>query len=135
MTCRLALAVAALACACAAGCTIGRVRRGAPVPVRTDTVLSLGTSTKADVLRELGAPDAVQRQWDGDLFSYRYQAEDLERLDIAWPYGVDVDVFSWYDIDERHDHLLVFFDREGVVRALGVPRARPDESVPAEPAE
>ena len=126
MTGRRALLAAACACACATGCTIGRVRRGAPVPVRPDAVLSVGTSTKADVLRELGAPDTVQRQWDGDLFAYRYHAEDLERLDIAWPYGVDVDVFSWYDIDERHDTLLVFFDREGVVRAMGLPRKPPE---------
>ncbi len=123
---RTAAALLALA---ASGCTIGRYVRFEPIPEAPEEVLVAGKTTKADVLRELGAPTEIHRQWDGDLFMYRYVRRNIATLDIAEPYVTRQSLFVYDSKSERHDRLAVFFDRQGVVQGFGVSRGT--EAMPA----
>ncbi|MCI0342593.1 MAG: hypothetical protein L0216_15870 [Planctomycetales bacterium] len=103
-----------------AGCTIGRYERFEPIPADPETVLVPGKTTKAEVLAELGAPTEIHRQWDGDLFMYRYVRRNIATLEIAEPYVTRQSLFVYDSKSERHDRLAVFFDRRGVVSGFGI---------------
>jgi outer membrane protein assembly factor BamE (lipoprotein component of BamABCDE complex) len=73
--------------------------------------LKVGTSTRADVLRLLGAPNQVVELLDSDAYVYRHA--------IGKVTGFTVILFTAIRSDEQRDGITVIVDRSGIVRAVG----------------
>jgi outer membrane protein assembly factor BamE (lipoprotein component of BamABCDE complex) len=121
MRCARALA-AALVMALAPGCTIVRSYVGNELPPLTDAQLVPGRTTKADVLRELGPPDRLVRQYEGEVFVYAYIRRNLSSFDLSEPVFTRLRVFSYTKTQEKSDRMVVLFDRAGVLTAVGFRR-------------
>ena len=104
------------------GCTITRVDRGVQIRAEPAEHLVVGRTTKADVLRVFGPPTGVARQYDGDLFVYRFMRRHGEEFQLEEPVVTNVEVFTWSRTREREDRLVILFDRDGVVREHGFSR-------------
>ena len=112
---------AGLAWACAAlllgGCTLTFTEVGGPVPEPSG--VEVGRTTKAEVLARFGPPRLIRRQFDGELYTWR-RAQERERSLLLLP--VYVRAFFYSDAVSRRDDLSILFDREGVVRGVGLRR-------------
>lgn len=100
-----------------AGCSLSRTEIGRPVP-GTDG-LAVGRTTKAEALARLGPPRLVQRQFDGDLYTWRRTRTESRSLTILPAY---VKAFHWSAAESHRDALSLLFDREGVLRGMGLRR-------------
>lgn len=96
------------------GCSLTYTEIGVPVPEAEG--LEIGRSTKPEVLRALGPPRLVRRQFDGELYTWR-RSKDRERSLVILP--VFVKAFSFTDGESRRDELSLLFDREGILRGIG----------------
>lgn len=99
------------------GCAFTYESIGVPVP-DTDG-LEIGRSTKADALASLGAPRLVQMQFDGQLYTWRWTKKRNRSVTLLPVY---VEAFFYSDGDSRRDDLSLLFDREGVLRGIGLRR-------------
>ncbi len=108
--------------ALANGCIIGRVYVGSEIPTDLREKISVGTTTKPEILRILGPPDTVRHQYDGDLFIYRYLQRNSATLDIAEPIVTHLTLFSYSRVQQKDDSLVILFDKDGVVRSFGYHR-------------
>jgi hypothetical protein len=135
MSGRLCL-IAALLCLTATGCfTVGRVTEGNPVAWEAVDTLEVGTHTVADVIGALGSPLEYHRHPDGMLLVYRSRRYNY------WRMGVEPDLllsFAAVDRatssvlenlrlvvetgDEFEDRVAAYFDRSGVLAAVGTHR-------------
>jgi hypothetical protein len=113
----------ALACLLlASGCTIGRWYVGSPLRADPDHRIVAGTTGKAEVLSTFGPPDRILRQRSGDVFVYRYDQRNSSELNIGTPPFIGIgsyQIFRWTHVQDKSDHLMVFFDRAGVVSSFG----------------
>lgn len=101
------------------GCTIGRYYIGNEVPRFTDGQFVPGTTTKAEVLRDIGPPDRLVRQYDGDVFVYQYKRQNLGKLELQEPIITHYSIFTWEKVEEKSDRLVVMFDRAGTLISVG----------------
>lgn len=114
----LSLAVLAIA----GGCTIVRTYVGNELPPMADGRIVPGTTTKAEVLRELGPPDRLVRQYEGDVFVYAYIRRNESSFDLEEPVFTRLRIFSFTKNQEKSDRMVVLFDRSGVVTGVGFRR-------------
>ena len=121
MRCARAL-VAAAALALSPGCLIARTYVGNEVAADSERKLVPGTTTKAEVLRELGPPDRLVRQYEGDVFVYAYVRKNTETFELSEPVFTHLRVFSYTKDEEKSDRLVVLFDRAGIVTGVGFRR-------------
>jgi hypothetical protein len=63
------------------GCTIGRLYVGSESTEDLQDKITIGSTTRSEVLKIYGPPDAVRRQYDGDVFIYRYLRRNSSALD------------------------------------------------------
>ena len=117
---RAGLAAAALALASA--CTIVRTYSGNELAQGVDVQIVAGRSTKADVLRDIGPPDRLVRQYDGDVFVYAYIRRNVNTLELTEPVFTGLTVFSYTRTQEKSDRMVVLFDRNGTVTGVGFRR-------------
>lgn len=115
----LALAVAA---ALSSACTIVRVYSGNELPPGYDARIEAGKSSKADVLRELGPPDRLVRQYEGDVFVYAYIRRNENSFELSEPVFTRLLIFSYTKTQEKSDRMVVLFDRNGIVTGVGFRR-------------
>ena len=104
------------------GCTIGRWYVGSPLRAHPDHQIVNGTTKKEDVLTTFGPPDRILRMRNGDVFVYRYDQRNSSELNIGTPPFVGIGsytVFVWTRVQDKSDHLMVFFDKAGVVTSFG----------------
>jgi len=101
------------------GCTITRVYVGSPVRLELVDALVPGESGKGEVLRQLGAPDGIVRQFDGDIFVYRYRRRNSASLTLEEPVITNLEIFSYSRSEQKYDTIVVLFDEEGVLREVG----------------
>jgi hypothetical protein len=113
----LALVLAAWA---ASGCVILRSYMGNELPATVEGELVPGTTTKADVLRNIGPPDRIVRQYDGDVFVYAYLRRNVNTLILAEPVFTHMTIFEYTKEQEKSDRLVVMFDRAGKLVSVGV---------------
>ena len=106
----------------ATGCTIVRTYVGNELPPPADAQLVPGKTTKADVLRDLGPPDRLVRQYEGDVFVYAYIRRNLSRFDLSEPVFTRLRVFSYEKEQEKSDRLVLLFDRAGILTGAGFRR-------------
>lgn len=100
----------------AAGCTIARSYQGTPLRGEVTRIVP-GTSTRSDVLRELGPPTQIFHQTNGDAFVYTYQRQNYASFRLRDPI-TGTNWFTYTRQIDRRDRLLVIFDFDGVVRDL-----------------
>ncbi|MGD9577244.1 MAG: hypothetical protein AB7Y74_03205 [Syntrophorhabdus sp.] len=110
----------------ASGCSIGRVYVGSELKYNPTDKIVPGQTTKSQVLENFGAPDLIQRQHDGDVFIYTYIRRNYSKLSIQEPIITNLLLFSYSNIQEKKDNLVILFDREGAVKSFGFQR-RTDE--------
>ena len=124
MSYRRARAVALVACLSLAtsGCILLRSYIGNELPPAADGGIVLGKTTKADVLRDLGPPDRLVRQYDGDVFVYAYIRRNESTLELEEPVFTHATVFEYTRVQERSDRMVVLFDRSGIVAGVGFRR-------------
>lgn len=113
----------------ASGCTIGRVYVGSELKDNPAEKVTPGQTTKSQILERFGAPDLIQRQHDGDVFIYAYIRRNYSKLAIQEPIITNLLIFSYSNIQEKKDNLVILFDREGTVKSFGFQR-RTDELTP-----
>lgn len=125
---RFARAFVGIALALAlSGCTIGRWYVGSPLGADPDHRLQNGTTRKAEVLAAFGPPDRILRHRNGDVFVYRYDQRNSSELNIGTPPFIGIgsyQIFTWSHVQDKSDHLMVFFDHDGVVSAFGYRHGR-----------
>lgn len=114
------VAVAALALSSA--CTIVRVYSGNELAPALDAKIAAGQSTKAEVLRDLGPPDRLVRQYDGDVFVYAYIRRNVNSFELSEPVFTRLLIFSYTKTQEKSDRMVVMFDRNGIVTGVGFRR-------------
>ena len=117
---RFALALLAGSLAC--GCTIVRTYVGNELPAISDGQLVPGTTTKADVLRQLGPPDRLVRQYEGDVFVYAYVRRNENSIEISEPVFTKLLIFSYTKEQEKSDRMVLLFDRAGTLTGVGFRR-------------
>jgi len=101
------------------GCVIGRVYLGSEIPTDLQNKITVGATTKSDVLRICGPPDNVRRQYDGDVFIYRYFRRNSSVLNIIEPVFTRLTIFSYSRVQQKADSLVILFDKDGVVKNFG----------------
>lgn len=101
------------------GCTIGRQYIGSELSGDPRAVLEIGKSTKADALRELGPPERLVRQTDGDVFVYAFVRRNSSSFTIGDPIFTSLTIFSWSKTQEKSDRLVLVFDRSGTLTGSG----------------
>jgi outer membrane protein assembly factor BamE (lipoprotein component of BamABCDE complex) len=120
---RSELALLALLALGLSGCEIVRVYQGSQLTADPYEWINSGQTTKSDVLRVFGPPDLIQRQLDGDVFTYAYLRKDTRTFTIEEPVITDLEFLTYTRIDEKSDRLVVLFDKAGVVSAFGYRRS------------
>jgi len=103
-------------------CTIGRVYVGSELQIDPAEKIVSGQTTKSQVLDQFGAPDLIQRQHDGDVFVYAYLRRNYSKLAIKEPVVTNLQIFTYSNIQEKKDNLVILFDREGIVKNYGFQR-------------
>jgi hypothetical protein len=111
-----------VALALASACTFVRTYSGNELAPGVDDRIEAGRSTKADVLRDLGPPDRLVRQYDGDVFVYAYIRRNVDTLELSEPVFTHLTIFSYTRTQEKSDRMVVLFDRNGTVTGVGFRR-------------
>ncbi|MHC4942530.1 MAG: outer membrane protein assembly factor BamE domain-containing protein [Planctomycetota bacterium] len=101
----------------APGCFFSRSKSEAAIdPVKVGQI-RVGESTKEDVLRILGAPTDIifsNRQHDPlHVFAYEYT------YTVNKSTGFTIILVTFLNSDRKRDHVVIFFDEEGIVSAIG----------------
>jgi outer membrane protein assembly factor BamE (lipoprotein component of BamABCDE complex) len=109
---RSAFLVALLASA-SLGCVLSQATDGTSISDEQIAVIQPGTSTRADVVRVLGAPEKViYSNFEHDpLFERAFQYKRTRRKSTFFT----LILFSGSRSDTNVDNLIVFFDDKGVV--------------------
>lgn len=98
-------------------CTLVRREDGRPVSTELEA-LRPGVTTKAQALALLGAPETIQRQFDGDLLTWRWRLARSRSL-LLVPV---LTLVQLQDGQDGEDRLTLLFDEDGVLRGQGVSR-------------
>ena len=120
--CSRTLALTILLTTMTCGCMIARVYVGSEIKDDLKDKIAVGSTTKGDILRIYGPPDTVRRQYDGDVFIYRYLRRNSSILDIAEPVITRLTIFSYTRIQQKDDSLVILFDKDGAVKSFGFHR-------------
>jgi len=104
------------------GCTIGRVYLGSEIRSDPAEKVQVGHTTKSDILSIFGPPDRVTHQYDGDIFVYAFLRKNSTKFAIEEPYITNMTFFTYTRIQEKKDHLVILFDKDGVVKNYGYQR-------------
>jgi hypothetical protein len=97
------------------GCALVYTEVGVPVPEADG--LEVGRTTKPEALALLGPPRLVQRQFDGDLYTWRRVKGTSRSLKL---FPVYLDLFFYANTRSLRDDFSLLFDRDGVLRGMGV---------------
>lgn len=73
-------------------------------------------------MKQLGPPDRLVRQYDGDVFVYAYIRRNEESLELSEPVFTRLLIFSYTRTQEKSDRMVVLFDRNGIVTGVGFRR-------------
>ena len=105
--------LAALACCAGLGCVLSQTTSGTPLDGVQIDAIEVGRSTRADVVAMLGAPDdVIYSNLDHDALVERAFRYGRTRRKTTF---FSMILFSTSRSDSNGDHLVVFFDDQGVV--------------------
>jgi outer membrane protein assembly factor BamE (lipoprotein component of BamABCDE complex) len=99
-------------------CFFSRSKLEVPIDAGKIDEIVVGKSTKDDVVRVLGAPTDIifsNREHDAlRVFAYEYT------YTVNKTTGFTIIILTFLNSDRKRDHVLVFFDEQGVVTSIGV---------------
>lgn len=121
-SCSRILTLTILLTSLAWGCTIERLYLGSELRDDPQDKIMIGATTKSEVLKIYGPPYGVQRQYDGDVFIYRYLRKNSSALDLREPVVTRLTIFSFTRIQQKADSLVILFDKDGIVKSYGFRR-------------
>ena len=98
------------------GCSIGRTYIGSEIRSDPREKIQIGLTNKSDILSIFGPPERITSQFDGDIFVYAYYRKNSSKFVIEEPYFTNLTIFSYARIQEKKDHLVILFDKDGVVK-------------------
>ncbi len=101
------------------GCSFGRVYVGSKIRKDPSEAIVPGTTTKGEVLSQLGPPAKIVRQFDGDVFVYQFVQRNSTRLRVREPVITKLQLLTINRVVEKADRLVVLFDDEGTVCDYG----------------
>ena len=104
------------------GCTIGRIYKGSEIKLDPNEEITIGSTTKGEILEIFGPPVRIQRQFDGDVFVYAFLQKNSSVLTIEEPYFTNFTIFQYSREQQKADSLVILFDKEGVVKNFGFKR-------------
>lgn len=99
------------------GCIFSRTKVEAPIDAEKLEQVVVGQSDKEDVVRILGAPtDIIFNNKELDplnvfAYEYVYNVQKSATLTLL--------VINFVNNDSKRDHVLVFFDKNGIVTGVG----------------
>lgn len=99
------------------GCTLARLQAGIPLEASDVAAVAPGMS-KAAVLDRLGPPDELAPLPEGSAFVYYYATQRGANLRLAFS-GASFDYGREQNLE---DSLMIVFDRNGRVSAVGASR-------------
>jgi len=101
----------------ASGCFFSRSLAEKPIDPALIGLIEPGVSTKEDVVRVLGTPTDIlfsNREHDPlRVFAYEYTHT------VTKSTGFTVILLTFLNSDLKRDHVMVFFDEQGLVSAVG----------------
>ncbi len=97
--------------ALASGCFTGRVKDESPWDLALADSLEVGKSTRADVLRILGAPTEIVRLRPGEAYIYEHKVSKRSAFFAV--------ILATHRDDTQRDAVVVVTDEKGVVSAVG----------------
>ncbi len=118
-SCRSLLALTLLLTTMTGGCVIGRLYVGSDIKDDFQDKIAVGITTKSEILKIYGPPDTVRRQYDGDVFIYRYVRRNSSSLNIIEPVFTRLTIFSYSRLQQKDDSLVILFDKDGAVKSYG----------------
>ena len=121
MSCIKSFALAALFMIFTCGCSIGRVYIGSDFRSDPKEKISSVLPLKA-ICFDFGPPERITSQFDGDIFVYAYYRKNSSKFIIEEPYFTNWTLFSYTRIQDKRDHLVILFDKDGVVKNYGYQR-------------
>lgn len=118
-SCSRILALAILLTIMTWGCVMGRLYVGSEIKDDFQDKIAVGITTKSEILKIYGPPDTVRRQYDGDVFIYRYIRRNSSSLNIIEPVFTRLTIFSYSRLQQKDDSLVILFDKDGAVKSYG----------------
>jgi len=103
------------------GCVFNYFEVGVPVPEPEG--LEVGRTNVTEVLERFGPPRLIRRQFDGELYTWR-RIQGRERSLTLLP--AYVRAFHYSESESLRDDLSLLFDRDGVLRGVGLRRESDD---------
>ena len=104
------------------GCTIGRIYKGSEIKLDPNEEITIGSTTKGEILVIFGPPLRIQKQYDGDVFVYGFLQRNTSVLTIEEPYFTNVTIFQYTREQQKMDGLVILVDKNGVVNNFGFQR-------------
>jgi outer membrane protein assembly factor BamE (lipoprotein component of BamABCDE complex) len=122
MSCVRLPALLVLATTLTWGCSIGRTYIGSEIRSDPKEKIQIGVTNKSDILSIFGPPERITSQFDGDIFVYAYYRKNSSKFVIEEPYFTNLTILSYTRVQEKRDHLVILFDKDGVVKNYGYQR-------------
>jgi outer membrane protein assembly factor BamE (lipoprotein component of BamABCDE complex) len=104
------------------GCSIQRIYKGSEIRHDPNEKITIGDTTKGEILQIFGPPLRIQKQFDGDVFIYAYYQKNSTVLTIEEPYFTNMLIFEYTREQQKMDGLVILFDKNGVVKNFGFQR-------------
>lgn len=92
------------------GCVVSRANFGEPINDSATAQLKKGSTTMAEVVSLVGAPDRIVRGNEREIFHYYY-------YDAKSP-GLLLLLINLVRVDVKSDNLYVFFNKNGIVEEV-----------------
>ena len=102
--------IVVLALAILQGCVVTRGTVGEPIQEGAISTIKKGTTTMAEVVSLIGAPDRIVRGNDREIFHYYYYDGKSPALLLL--------VLNFARMDIKSDNLYVFFNRDGIAEEV-----------------
>jgi hypothetical protein len=102
--------VITLALAMTQGCVVARGTIGEPLQEEAISSIKKGTTTMAEAVSLIGAPDRIVRGNDRDIFHYYYYDGKSKGLLLL--------LLNFIRMDLKSDNLYVFFNKNGIAEEV-----------------
>ena len=92
------------------GCVVTRGTVGEPIQEEAVSAIKKGTTTKAEDVSSIVAPDRIVRGNDREIFHYYYYDGKSPAMMLI--------LLNFIRMDVKSDNLYVFFNREGIAEEV-----------------
>lgn len=92
------------------GCVVTRGTIGEPLQEEAISRIKKGTTTMAEVVSMIGAPDRIVRGYEREIFHYYYYDGKSPAMLLV--------LLNFIRMDIKSDNLYVFFSRNGIVEEV-----------------